>query len=78
MGSDEDHAFQVLSKNCEIHHQSVEKFTGNLIKEMGNGMLIQSFPAAKGGENTIKIKFLLNKLNLSLFGLFAQIALKSF
>jgi adenylate cyclase len=40
MGSDEDRAFEVLSKNREIHNQLVEKYNGTLIKEMGDGMLI--------------------------------------
>ena len=40
MGSDEDHAFAVLTKNREIHSKLIEQFNGTLIKEMGDGMLI--------------------------------------
>ena len=40
MGSDEDHAFEVLRKNREIHSVLLEKYNGHLIKEMGDGMLI--------------------------------------
>jgi len=39
MGSDEDHAFEVLRKNREIHLQLLSEFNGSLIKEMGDGML---------------------------------------
>jgi TolB-like protein len=41
MGSDEDRAFEILSKNREIHTQLIEKYNGTLIKEMGDGMLIR-------------------------------------
>ncbi len=34
MGSDEDRAFEVLSKNREIHTTLIEKYHGTLIKEM--------------------------------------------
>ena len=40
MGSDEDRAFEVLSKNREIHKELVSKYDGILIKEIGDGMLI--------------------------------------
>lgn len=40
MGSDEDHAFEVLKNNREIHNQFLKKYDGTLIKEMGDGMLI--------------------------------------
>lgn len=39
MGSDEDRAFEVLGKNCEIHTKLIEQFGGTLIKEMGDRML---------------------------------------
>ena len=38
MGSDEDHAFEVLAKNREIHNQLLEKYNGTLIKEMGDNL----------------------------------------
>ena len=40
MGSDEDKAFEVLKKNQEIHNKLINQFSGTLIKEMGDGMLI--------------------------------------
>jgi len=49
MGSDEEHAFEVLRKNREIHKKFIDQFNGTLIKEMGDGMLFQSFSAAKTG-----------------------------
>jgi tetratricopeptide (TPR) repeat protein/class 3 adenylate cyclase len=45
MGSDEDLAFNLLQKNREIHKQLIKKFQGDLIKEIGDGMLA-SFPLA--------------------------------
>ncbi|MGB5229705.1 MAG: hypothetical protein WBN55_15665, partial [Eudoraea sp.] len=41
MGSDEDMAFEVLEKSRDIHIKSINKFSGKLIKEMGDGMLAQ-------------------------------------
>jgi tetratricopeptide (TPR) repeat protein len=40
MGSDENLAFKLLRKNREIHKQLIKKFNGELIKEMGDGMLV--------------------------------------
>lgn len=40
MGSDEDHAFEVLRKNREIHKRLIKEYDGSLIKEMGDGLLI--------------------------------------
>jgi hypothetical protein len=40
MGSDEDRAFDVLTRNREIHTKLIEQFNGTLIKEMGDGMLV--------------------------------------
>ena len=40
MGTDEDRAFEVLSKNREIHKQLINKYDGTLIKEIGDGMLV--------------------------------------
>jgi len=39
MGSDENQAFQMLQKNREIHRRFIKKFGGELIKEMGDGIL---------------------------------------
>ncbi len=40
MGSDEKRALEVLDKNRRIHTRYLNKYNGNLIKEMGDGMLI--------------------------------------
>jgi len=41
MGSDEDLALEVLHKNREIHLSLTGKYNGKLIKELGDGMLVQ-------------------------------------
>ncbi len=40
MGSDEDRAFEILSKNRKIHQELIQRYNGTLIKEIGDGMLI--------------------------------------
>lgn len=45
MGKDENRALSVLQKNREIHKRLIKKYLGELIKEMGDGLLI-SFPLA--------------------------------
>ena len=45
MGKDEDLAFEILRKNRIIHNELIEKHNGDLIKEMGDGILT-SFPLA--------------------------------
>ena len=39
MGSDEDKAFKILRKNREIQRPIIEKYNGELLKEMGDGIL---------------------------------------
>ena len=39
MGTDEDQALQMLQKNRGIHRRWIKKFGGELIKEMGDGIL---------------------------------------
>jgi TolB-like protein/Tfp pilus assembly protein PilF len=41
MGSDESRAFELLRKNRELHRKWVRKYQGELVKEMGDGMLIR-------------------------------------
>ena len=50
MGSDEDRAFEVLRKNREIHANFIEKYNGTLIKEMGDGILVE-FPSVVEAMN---------------------------
>jgi len=45
MGKDENRAFDLLQKNRELHKHFIKKYKGELIKEMGDGLLI-SFPLA--------------------------------
>ncbi len=40
MGKDEDRAFEILRINKEIHEKLIEKYGGNLIKELGDGLLV--------------------------------------
>ena len=56
MGSDEDHAFEILRKNREIHSKLVEEFQGTLIKEMGDGMLISFNLASDAVRCAIEIQ----------------------
>lgn len=46
MGSDEDRAFEILRKNRAIHQDLSKKYGGELIKEMGDGMLLSFNMAA--------------------------------
>jgi class 3 adenylate cyclase len=39
MGSDEEKAVDMLSRNRSIHQSCIEKFNGTLIKEIGDGIL---------------------------------------
>jgi len=53
MGSNEDHAFEVLRKNRDIHSTLIEQINGHLFKELGDGMFI-SFRSSVG-SSLIKI-----------------------
>jgi len=50
MGFDEDRAFEVLRVNRQIHNHYIEEYRGNLIKELGDGMLAQ-FDSAQDAVN---------------------------
>lgn len=56
MGSNEDRAFETLRKNREIHSKFIEQFNGNLIKEMGDGMLISFDLASDAVRCAIEIQ----------------------
>ncbi len=56
MGKDEDKAFEVLSKNQEIHTKLIEQFNGTLIKEMRDGMLISFDLASNAVRYAIEIQ----------------------
>ena len=40
IGKDEDRTFEALQINREIHIRLVDKYRGTLIKEMGDGILV--------------------------------------
>jgi len=56
MGSDEDRAFEILRKNREIHSKFIQHFKGQLIKEMGDGMLAQFDSAVDSVRCAIEIQ----------------------
>jgi len=56
MGSDEDRAFEILRKNRKIHSKFIQHFKGQLIKEMGDGMLAQFDSAADSVRCAIQIQ----------------------
>jgi adenylate cyclase len=56
MGSDEDKAFEVLRKNRQIHTEAIKQFNGQLIKEMGDGILAQFSSAADSVRCAIEIQ----------------------
>ena len=66
MGSDEDKAFEVLLKNREIHTGLIDKFSGMLIKEMGDGMLISFNLSSDAVRCAIEIQKNCKKKNVPL------------
>ena len=56
MGSDEDRAFEVLTISREIHTKLIDQFSGILIKEMGDGMLISFDLASDAVRCAIEIQ----------------------
>jgi class 3 adenylate cyclase/TolB-like protein len=56
MGSDEDQALGLLRKNREIHQTQIEKHHGNLVKEMGDGMLAKFASATDAVRCAIEIQ----------------------
>ena len=66
MGSDEDRAFEVLSKNREIHKQLVDRYNGTLIKEIGDGILISFNLASDAVYCAIEIQKKCKELDIPL------------
>ena len=56
MGSDEDKAFQVLRKNRELQQLLIKKYYGELLKEMGDGILAQFNSASDSVQCAIEIQ----------------------
>ena len=56
MGSNEDHALEILRKNREIHVELIKQYNGTLIKEMGDGTLAQFNSAVDAVQCAIGIQ----------------------
>ena len=56
MGSNEDHALEILRKNREIHVELIKQYNGTLIKEMGDGTLVQFNSAVDAVQCAIGIQ----------------------
>ena len=66
MGSDEDRAFEVLRRNREIHVECIHKFKGNLIKEIGDGILVSFDQASAAVLCAIKLEQASKELDIQL------------
>ncbi len=56
MGSDEEKAVDMLSRNRSIHQSSIEKFNGTLIKEIGDGVLASFLLASEAVRCAMEIQ----------------------
>jgi TolB-like protein len=56
MGSDEQKAVDMLSRNRSIHQSCIEKFNGTLIKEIGDGILASFSLASEAVRCAIEIQ----------------------
>ena len=56
MGTDEEKAVDMLSRNRSIHQSSIEKFNGTLIKELGDGILASFSLASEAVRCGIEIQ----------------------
>ena len=56
MGSDEDMAVEMLSRNSSIHQFCIKKFNGTLIKEIGDGILASFSLASEAVRCAIEIQ----------------------
>jgi adenylate cyclase len=66
MGKNEDRAFDVLRINREIHNTLLERYSGKLIKEMGDGMLASFASASDAVRCAIEIQQEAKAENISL------------
>jgi adenylate cyclase len=66
MGSDEDRAFDMLSRNRTIHQTCIKEFNGSLIKEIGDGMLASFSLASDAVRCAIEIQKESNKQDIPL------------
>ena len=56
MGSDEQKAVDMLSRNRTIHQSCIEKFNGTLIKEIGDGILASFSLASEAVRCAVEIQ----------------------
>ena len=66
MGSDEKRALEVLDINRQIHTKYLEKYSGTLIKEMGDGMLVCFDLASDAVRCAIEIQIACREENIPL------------
>ncbi len=66
MGSDEALAFEMLEKNREIHVYSLQKYNGELIKEIGDGMLMSFKLSSDAVRCSIEIQIACRKKKIPL------------
>ncbi|MBT8204407.1 MAG: tetratricopeptide repeat protein [Eudoraea sp.] len=66
MGSDEKRAFEMLNTNRDIHTHYLKKYNGDLVKEMGDGMLISFDLATNAVRCAIEIQIACLKKNIPL------------
>ncbi len=65
MGSDEEHALGLLRKNREIHQAQIKKHHGDLVKEMGDGMLAKFASSTDAIHCAIEIQKQAQKTDLN-------------
>jgi class 3 adenylate cyclase/TolB-like protein len=65
MGSDEEHALDLLRKNREIHQTQIKKHHGDLVKEMGDGVLAKFASSTDATHCAIAIQKQAQKTDLN-------------
>lgn len=63
MGKDEDRAFALMKKNSEVHTQILSKFRGQIIKELGDGILATFETVPEAIQASIEIQKKVQKMD---------------
>jgi len=63
MGKDEDRAFALMKKNSEIHTEVLSKFRGQIIKELGDGILATFETVPEAIQASIEIQKKVQKMD---------------
>lgn len=63
MGKDEDRAFALMKKNSEVHTQILSKFRGQIIKELGDGILATFETVPEAIQASIEIQKQVQKMD---------------